>query len=358
MENSKRSVGNATVLVGQFMASIGQTLGNVRRDRGLSIEDVAHETHIHSHMVKAIESDDFSAFPSVAYAKSFVRQYSEFLEVDVSGALSALNSGVSVRLADNELMGEMKKTIKKDRRFRFERLSRGARRQLKKPVGSPFIMNVVLLVLIGAMGIFYFLGYDTSSPEEAKAEITNGLKKATPFLRHSDPELARESLPAHPLNQNQTSDARSGTTPALVAIPITESDPPAGMPERPIEVGASSTPEIERPHVILEIEEEPVSIVGDGRQEREKLRPRLTPGLPLETNLSATPLQSQKLEQLTQVRDDTVAPLSPGQLNPGVESVAPEVDPNANPAQAIRPDREQVKPAPRAVRAVPVARNE
>ena len=98
--------------------------------------------------------------------------------------------------------------------------------------------------------------------------------------------------------------------------------------------------------------------MGDGRQEREKLRPRLTPGLPLETNLSATPLQSQKLEQLNQVRDETVAPLSPGQLNPGVESVAPEVAPNANPAQAIRPDREQVKPAPRAVRAVPVARNE
>lgn len=340
------------------MASIGQTLGNVRRDRGLSIEDVAHETHIHSHMVKAIESDNFSAFPSVAYAKSFVRQYSEFLDVDVSSSLSALNSGVSVRLADNELIGEIKKAAKRDRHFRFERFSRGARSQRKSSVGSPFIMNMVLLVLIGAMTTFYFFGYDTSSPEEAKAEITNGLKKVTPFLGHADPGLAGESFPAHPPSQNQTSEARSGTTPSLVAVPITESDPPDVTPEVSLEVITSSTPEIERPHVILEIKEQPVLIVGDGRQEREKLRPRLTPGLPFENNTSATSLQSQGLEQLNRVRSETVPSLSPNQLDLGLGPVATEVAPNVNPAQASRPDRERVKPAPRTVRAVPVARNE
>jgi len=203
---------------------------------------------------------------------------------------------------------------------------KGGRRQLKKPVGSPFIMNVVLLVLIGAMGIFYFLGYDTSSPEEVRAEITNGLKKVTPFLGHADPELAKDALPPHPLNQS--SEARPSATPTLVAIPIAEADPPAGTPESPVDrpretatPGASS---IEKPHVTVVIEEQPVSIIGDGRQEREKSRPRLTPGLPLETNLSATPLQSQsqKREQLNQFRDETVRPLTPGELNPVVEPVA------------------------------------
>ena len=58
------------------------------------------------------------------------------------------------------------------------------------------------------------------------------------------------------------------------------------------------------------------------------------------------------------MRNETVLSLSPNQLGSGLEPVATEVAPNANPAQAIRPDREQVKPAPRAVRAVPVARNE
>jgi len=104
------------------MATIGQTLGNARRDRGLPIEDVAHDTHIYSHMVWAIESDDYSAFPSFAYAKSFVRQYSDYLGVDVSGVLRSLNSGVSVGLADSEFMGEMQKSLKKERRFRFVEL--------------------------------------------------------------------------------------------------------------------------------------------------------------------------------------------------------------------------------------------
>ena len=88
------------------------------------------------------------------------------------------------------------------------------------------------------------------------------------------------------------------------------------------------------------------------------LRPRLTLGPPFETDTSATSLQSQELERLNQVRNETVPSLPPNQLDPGLEPVATAVAPNANPAQMIRPDREQVNPAPRTVRAVPVARNE
>ena len=75
------------------MPTIGQKLGKARRSRDLSIEDVAHETRIHPNMILCIEEDDFSHFPSVAYAKSFIRKYSDYLEVDISSEMSALNSG-------------------------------------------------------------------------------------------------------------------------------------------------------------------------------------------------------------------------------------------------------------------------
>ncbi len=115
------------------METIGQKLGEARRQGGLSLEDVAHETHIHSNVLRHIEEDDFSTFPSVAYARSFIRNYADFLEVDVSSALHALSSGTVVRLGENELMDEMKKTIKKDHRFRLQRHPKAVRRTLEKP---------------------------------------------------------------------------------------------------------------------------------------------------------------------------------------------------------------------------------
>ncbi|MEC5125230.1 helix-turn-helix domain-containing protein [Verrucomicrobiales bacterium BCK34] len=163
------------------MATIGQELGNTRREKGLSIEDVAHETHIHTSTIRSIEADDFSMFPSVAYAKSFIRNYSEYLDVDVADFLEDLSTSETNRFSDNELMGEMKDTIKKDSLFRGGSKSLFPRRRPGKPGGAPVFLNFILAVLIAAFVIFYFLGYNASSIDEAKSEITNGLKKANPF---------------------------------------------------------------------------------------------------------------------------------------------------------------------------------
>ncbi len=163
------------------MATIGQELGNTRREKGLSIEDVAHETHIHTSTIRSIEADDFSMFPSVAYAKSFIRNYSEYLDVDVADFLEDLSTSETDRFSDNELMGEMKDTIKKDSLFRTGKKPLFSRRRPGKPGGAPVFLNFILAVLIAALVIFYFLGYNASSIDEAKSEITNGLRKANPF---------------------------------------------------------------------------------------------------------------------------------------------------------------------------------
>ena len=175
------------------MGTIGEILGDARRDSGLSIEDVAHETHIQPGTIRSIEEDDFSTFPSVAYAKSFIRKYAEFLDVDLSNALEALNSGVTVRLGDNELMDEMKRTIKKDRRFRLEKRPKAVRRKLDKPGSAPILLNLILFALIAALAVFYFLGFNTNNAEEAKQEITKGLQKANPFADESETEPSGKS---------------------------------------------------------------------------------------------------------------------------------------------------------------------
>jgi len=174
------------------MGTIGEILGDARQNSGLSIEDVAHETRIQPATIRCIEEDDFSKLPSVAYAKSFIRKYAEFLEVDVSSALKALNSGVTVRLGDNELMDEMKRTIKKDRRFRLEKSPKTVRRKLDKPGSAPILLNSFSR-LITALAVFYFLGFNTNNAEEAKQEITRGLQKANPFADESEAEPSGKS---------------------------------------------------------------------------------------------------------------------------------------------------------------------
>lgn len=163
------------------MATIGQELGNTRREKGLSIEDVAHETHIHTSTISSIEADDFSMFPSVTYAKSFIRNYSEYLEVDLTDFLEDLSTSDTIRLSDSELMGEMKDTIKKDSLFRTGRKPLFSRRRSGKPGGAPVFLNFILAVLIAALVIFYFLGYNASTIDEARSGIADGLKRANPF---------------------------------------------------------------------------------------------------------------------------------------------------------------------------------
>lgn len=74
-------------------SDIGEKLKESREARNLSLEDVAHKTRIPVPSLKAIEANSYSAFPSPAYAKSFVQQYADYLEFDADGWLDNFQTG-------------------------------------------------------------------------------------------------------------------------------------------------------------------------------------------------------------------------------------------------------------------------
>ncbi len=157
------------------MATIGQKLVETRLSRGLTVEDVAHQTRIPRHVLVQIEEDDFSQFASVAYAKSFIGKYSRHLGVDLTSAIAALDSA-NTRLGDHPLMGEIKRTIKKDRLFHFERFGRAPRRiRPDRPGRAPWLLNLILIALLTFLGLFYFLGYNAPNVEQAQRNIIRGL---------------------------------------------------------------------------------------------------------------------------------------------------------------------------------------
>jgi cytoskeletal protein RodZ len=70
------------------MKSVGSILHETRRAKGISLEEVEKSTRIRRKFLEAIESDDYTVIPSLAYAKGFVKNYSEFLGLDSNMTLA------------------------------------------------------------------------------------------------------------------------------------------------------------------------------------------------------------------------------------------------------------------------------
>jgi cytoskeletal protein RodZ len=82
------------VIYSIMLTPIGQTLKAAREKRGLSLLDAAHETRIPVARLHLLEQDNYAAFGSMTYARSFLRRYSQYLEVDARQILQDLPGGV------------------------------------------------------------------------------------------------------------------------------------------------------------------------------------------------------------------------------------------------------------------------
>ncbi|MEM0897706.1 MAG: helix-turn-helix domain-containing protein [Verrucomicrobiota bacterium] len=72
--------------------TLGKLLAETRDSRGLSVEKVAHETRIGASTIRCLENDDYSQFPNLVYARSFLRLYSKHLDVEASEFLEELDA--------------------------------------------------------------------------------------------------------------------------------------------------------------------------------------------------------------------------------------------------------------------------
>jgi len=55
--------------------AFGPNLRRLRKQRRLSIEHIAQETKISAELLRGLEKNDFSLWPTGIYARSYVRQY-------------------------------------------------------------------------------------------------------------------------------------------------------------------------------------------------------------------------------------------------------------------------------------------
>lgn len=70
------------------MAQLGERLKAAREEQGLTLEEVEKATHIRLHLLQALESSNFNAFPSPVITRGLIRNYAKFLNLDPIEALT------------------------------------------------------------------------------------------------------------------------------------------------------------------------------------------------------------------------------------------------------------------------------
>lgn len=70
--------------------TIGQRLKREREARYISLEKAAQETRIRRVFLQALETDDFSVMPSAAQGRGFLRNYAEYLDLNIDELIAEI----------------------------------------------------------------------------------------------------------------------------------------------------------------------------------------------------------------------------------------------------------------------------
>jgi len=74
------------------MESYGEILQKTREEKNLDIDKIAREISIEKRFLVGLENEDYSAFPGEAYMVGFLRNYSNYLELDTNFILKLYNN--------------------------------------------------------------------------------------------------------------------------------------------------------------------------------------------------------------------------------------------------------------------------
>jgi cytoskeleton protein RodZ len=197
---------------------LGKKFQEARRTRNVTLDEAARLTKIRPSRLAEIEADDFSQFPSLAYAKGFLLIYGKFLDVDVTPYLEAFEGSENVTvdgysyLQDNPAPKPARAPI------------------IPKPTnrGSlvPFVIGVVVL-LIGFSFMKLILNLQRITPRsEAKSQTAQATPSASPvpsgtiIARHAEPVEKTPTKVAAAASPIASAPTAPTGTPVVASTPV------------------------------------------------------------------------------------------------------------------------------------------
>src|SRR6266480_2210355 len=190
---------------------LGKKFQDARLARGLTLDEAARLTKIRPSRLAEIEADDFSQFPSLAYAKGFLQIYGKFLDVDVTPYLDVFETSQQVTVDGYSYLQDQ--PAPKARRIRARPRAPVVRRQRSGDRSSPFpLLIAVGVIIVGFVLMRLILNIQRIAPHQMV-----GVPQPTP----SQAQVAQAPPPQAP--------AASVAPPPSVA----PSQPPAVVVEAP-----------------------------------------------------------------------------------------------------------------------------
>ncbi len=208
---------------------LGKKFQDARLARNLTLDEAARITKIRPQRLAEIEADDFSQFPSLAYAKGFLLIYGKFLDVDVTPYLDAFEDSQSVTVDGYSYLqeGERAKPMSAPTVRRRPVASSGGNHRVSP---MPLIFGVLVLV-VGFLGMKFLLNVRRLAPggKDSIAQVSPTPSPAGTALNRGSPGQVASSQSA---------------SPAL--SPVATVGPPETRKALPVTAAGSSEPEVRR----------------------------------------------------------------------------------------------------------------
>jgi len=223
---------------------LGKKFQEARLARNLTLDEAARMTKIRPSRLAEIEADDFSQFPSLAYAKGFLLIYGKFLDVDVTPYMEAFETSEHVTvdgysyLQDNPAPKPVRAPVVR-------------RRASSSSSERTSLMPLAIGIIVLAVGFFlmkFILDIQRIAPRRAEqppatqaspsasAAITTPVAAAPPRVVETPAANVASAPSVAPPVGYATTTAAAGPSPTPIAV---ATPPPSPAP-------AASEPEVRR----------------------------------------------------------------------------------------------------------------
>jgi len=213
---------------------LGKKFQEARRARNLTLDEAARMTKIRPARLAEIEADDFSQFPSLAYAKGFLLIYGKFLDVDVTPYLDAFEDSERMTVDGYSYLQENRPEKPVSAPVVPRRPATAGRTGRDRISVMPLIVGIVVLV-VGFSVMKLLLNVQRLAPGRAEstaqaspsASVVAGSKPSSPGPAASAPSnvaAAPSVAPTVPPAPTAVAAAASGQPEVRKAKPVTRED--------------------------------------------------------------------------------------------------------------------------------------
>lgn len=197
-----------------MLETAGTKLRRRRILRQLELRDAARQTRISADRLADLETDEYSNFPNLAYAKSFLRSYARFLEVDLRAYLDAFEDASTFGLDDYQYLSDKPVGVFRVPRRTQQRTPKVRRGSL---VMTASLAGICLLLLLGW---FFYITYQRLGGD------LNQLADRQDAREHGD--LRTGAMPSASTESRVLQPAGATPAPTVAVSPAPQGTPSSG----------------------------------------------------------------------------------------------------------------------------------